>query len=253
MRTLDLDPPMVPAYEEARAPFEYPAPLGSQARASTSTTETARSTTTGKGKGKKRKNETLRQPSPPDEVGLGGAVNRVAQCACGRSGNHLSEIALEAVIPGTPDRIHNLMFTSGFIKDFMTEQKLIGRSNLQSGYLWLTFLADIQMSDWVPLEPGSKLLARTMSYIKPFKCEIRDETIHADPEDYITVLTTTRTPDVPSGDVFFVKTQTCIMWASASTSKVVVTTQVEWTGQSSVKGMRSPFAFHSSIDLFPLF
>lgn len=57
------------------------------------------------------------------------AVNRVTQCVCGRSGNHLSEVALETVVPGTPDRIHNLMFASGFIKNFMTvEQKLIGRS-----------------------------------------------------------------------------------------------------------------------------
>ena len=59
------------------------------------------------------------------------AVIKVTQCACGRSGNHLSEVALEAVIPGTPDRIHNLMFASSFIKDFMTEQKFIGRSNVQ--------------------------------------------------------------------------------------------------------------------------
>ena len=61
------------------------------------------------------------------------AANRVTHCACGRSGNHLSEIALEAVIPGTPDRIHNLIFASDFIKDFMTEQGMIGWSNFQSG------------------------------------------------------------------------------------------------------------------------
>ena len=69
-----------------------------------------------------------------DQVGHlnGAAVNRVAQCACGRSGNHLSEVVLEAIVPGTPDCIHNLMFASGFIKDFMTvKQKLIGRFNVQ--------------------------------------------------------------------------------------------------------------------------
>ena len=69
-----------------------------------------------------------------DQVGLSNgaaqrAVNRVTQCACGRDGTHLSEVALEMVVPGTPDRIHNLMFASGFIKDFMAvEQKLTGRS-----------------------------------------------------------------------------------------------------------------------------
>jgi len=72
-----------------------------------------------------------------DQVGhLNGAakvaVNRVTQCACGRSGDHLPEVALAAVVPGTPDRIHNLMFASGFIKNFMTvEQKLLGRFNVQ--------------------------------------------------------------------------------------------------------------------------
>lgn len=84
-----------------------------------------------------------------------------------------------------------------------------------------------------------------MSYIKPLsgslgpkqaKCEIRDETVHADPDDYLTMLATTRTPDVPSGGVFSVKTRTCIMWASAITSKIIVTTQVEWTGRSFIKG-----------------
>ncbi|KAF8347162.1 hypothetical protein F5887DRAFT_956934 [Amanita rubescens] len=77
MRTVDLGsirpgstPPAPPVYEEAPAPFEYPAPLGfsigSQGGASTSTTETAGPTTTGKGKGKKkgkRKSVTLQQPS----------------------------------------------------------------------------------------------------------------------------------------------------------------------------------------------
>jgi hypothetical protein len=114
------------------------------------------------------------------------------------------------------------------------------------GYLWLTFLADIQMSDWVPLESGSKLLARNMSYVKLFsgrfdKREIRDETIHADPEDYITMLKTTRIPGGPSGGVYSIKTRTCIMWASAITSKVIVTTQVEWTGWSFIKSTVEPF------------
>ncbi len=110
----------------------------------------------------------------------------------------------------------------------------------------LAFL-DVQISDWTPITPGSTLLARNMSYIKPLngtvgprqtKCEIRDETTYCDFEDYVTMLTTTRTPDVPSGGVFSVKTKTCIMWASAVSTKVVVTTQVEWTGRSFIKGMR---------------
>ncbi|PFH47353.1 hypothetical protein AMATHDRAFT_67905 [Amanita thiersii Skay4041] len=167
-------------------------------------------------------------------VGLTAAVlaaPKFTECACGREGKHFSETPLEVVMPGTPDRIHNLMFASGFIKEFMAvNQKLM----------------DIQMSDWAPLSPGSTLLTRNMSYIKPLngslgpkqtKCEIKDETAHYDPDDYMSMLTTTRTPEVPSGGVFSVKTRTCIMWAGVLSSKVVVTTQVEWTGRSFIKGI----------------
>ena len=84
-----------------------------------------------------------------------------------------------------------------------------------------------------------------MSYIKPLnasigprqtKCELTDEIVACDFDDYVSTLTTTRTPDVPSGNVFSVKTRTCIMWASNVSSRVVVTTQVEWTGRSFIKG-----------------
>lgn len=104
---------------------------------------------------------------------------------------------------------------------------------------------EIQMSDWAPTAPDSKLLFRNMSYIKPLngslgpkqtKCEIKDEMLHCDFDDYVVTLTTTRTPDVPSGGVFAVKTRTCIMFASAVSTRIVVTTQVEWTGRSFIKG-----------------
>jgi hypothetical protein len=53
--------------------------------------------------------------------------NKVTQCSCGKRGEHYSETALETIVPGTPDKIYNLMFASGFIKDFMKgDQKLLG-------------------------------------------------------------------------------------------------------------------------------
>lgn len=101
------------------------------------------------------------------------------------------------------------------------------------------------MSDWAPMGPGSKLLTRNMSYIKPLnasmgpkqtKCEIKDEVEHLDLEQYVSTISSTRTPDVPSGGVFTVKTRTCVMWASAISSRVMVTTQVDWSGRSFIKG-----------------
>jgi hypothetical protein len=54
-------------------------------------------------------------------------VHKVTYCECGRDGKHYSELAIDSVIPGTPERIYNLMFASGFLKDFMRDnQKLEG-------------------------------------------------------------------------------------------------------------------------------
>jgi hypothetical protein len=54
-------------------------------------------------------------------------LRKATQCACGRDKTHLNETALETILPGTPDRIYNLMFASGFMKDFMKDnQKLLG-------------------------------------------------------------------------------------------------------------------------------
>ncbi|KXN85745.1 hypothetical protein AN958_10928 [Leucoagaricus sp. SymC.cos] len=174
---------------------------------------------------------------PPNTLVAEGATGavlmkapKVTSCACRKDG-HYSETALDTILPGTPDRIHNLIFASGFMKEFMAvNQKL----------------TDIQMSDWQPVSPGSNLLTRNMSYIKPLnasvgpkstKCEIKDEMVFNDPEQYITTVTTTRTPDVPSGGVFSVKTNTCITWASAVSARLLVTTQVEWTGRSFIRSI----------------
>ncbi|KAI6015635.1 hypothetical protein EDC04DRAFT_2752194 [Pisolithus marmoratus] len=158
-------------------------------------------------------------------------ANKKTHCSCSKSNDHLSEVALETVLPGTPEKIYNLIFASGFVKHFMrVDQKL----------------TDIQISDWIPVAPGSSLLSRNMSYIKPLnnsvgpkqtKCEIHDESLYCDFDDHVVMMTTTKTPDVPSGGVFMVKTRTCIMWASAISTRVVVTTQVEWTGRSFIKSL----------------
>ena len=73
----------------------------------------------------------------PDTLGAAGAAAIVAGvkdgvvaplrkatlCACGKEGHHYAETVMDTVIPGTPGRIHNLMFASGFMKDFMAVNK----------------------------------------------------------------------------------------------------------------------------------
>jgi hypothetical protein len=178
----------------------------------------------------------LGTPSPtgsaPISIGsVAPPVHKETYCECGREGKHYSELVNDTIMPGTPERIYNLMFASGFLKDFMRDNQK---------------LEDIQISDWAPMPADQNCLARNMSYIKRLsgsigpkstKCEIRDETLHCDFDDYVVTVTTTRTPDVPSGSVFSVKTRTCITWASSASSRIVVTSQVEWTGRSFIKGI----------------
>jgi hypothetical protein len=55
-------------------------------------------------------------------------IPKVTYCACGKEGKHYAELAIDTVLPGTPERIYSLMFASGFLKDFMREnQKLEGK------------------------------------------------------------------------------------------------------------------------------
>ena len=63
----------------------------------------------------------------PAAAAAGTPVRKATQCTCGKEGKHYSETAMEMAIPGTPEKIHNLIFASGFIKDFMAvNQKLLG-------------------------------------------------------------------------------------------------------------------------------
>jgi hypothetical protein len=56
-----------------------------------------------------------------------GKARKATQCACGKEGKHYTESAMETVVPGEPEKIYNLMFASGFMKEFMrNDEKLMG-------------------------------------------------------------------------------------------------------------------------------
>lgn len=58
-------------------------------------------------------------------TGAGGP--KVTQCACGKDGKHFTEVAMDAIVPGTPEKIYNLVFASAWVKNFLTgNQKLLG-------------------------------------------------------------------------------------------------------------------------------
>jgi hypothetical protein len=63
----------------------------------------------------------------PTGTAVGAGAKRATQCLCGKEGKHFTETVMQVVLPGTPDRIYNLIFASGFIKDFLAvNQKLLG-------------------------------------------------------------------------------------------------------------------------------
>lgn len=58
-----------------------------------------------------------------------GKGHAKTECACGKEGKHLTETALDTMFPSTPEKTWNLMFNSGWLKDFMSDnQKLRGGS-----------------------------------------------------------------------------------------------------------------------------
>lgn len=152
-------------------------------------------------------------------------------CPCDKDKLHLSTTVLDNTYPAIPEKLYNLFFTSEYMKEFWTDdQKLL----------------ELHVSEWAAPEGSKGNLKRDITYIKPLaggfgpkqtKCVLQDENDHVDFDDYVTVVTTTRTPDVPSGGSFCVKTRTCFTWAGGNVTKVYVTCQVEWSGRSMIKGI----------------
>lgn len=157
--------------------------------------------------------------------------HRKTTCTCEKEKKHFTNVVLDTTYPTKPEKLYNLIFTSGFMKDFWTDNQK---------------LSELQMSDWAPSAANNNILSREISYIKPLaggfgpkqtKCYLADQNEHVDFDEYVTTVTTTRTPDVPSGGSFSVKTRTCITWDGGNVSHMYVSCMVEWTGRSMVKGI----------------
>jgi hypothetical protein len=65
----------------------------------------------------------------------GGKGHAKTECACGKEGKHFTETALSTTFPSTPEKVYNLMFNSGWLKEFMSEdQKLKGEPD---SFFWI--------------------------------------------------------------------------------------------------------------------
>lgn len=132
---------------------------------------------------------------------------------------------------------------------------------------------ELVKSEWTPSSSNPSLQTQTLSYVKPLngpigpkstKCEIQHEQLHFDRDapdggdaaepGWITMVSTTRTPNVPSGGVFCVKTKTCLSWCSHASTRVWVTSELEWSGSSWLKGRFLSFSvsYNYFTDMFML-
>ncbi|EFR00641.1 GRAM domain-containing protein YSP2 [Nannizzia gypsea CBS 118893] len=112
------------------------------------------------------------------------------------------------------------------------------------------FLVDYQKVTDLQFEDDKKGLTndtktRSYNYIKPLngaigpkqtKCISSEQLDFLDFEKAVLVTLTTQTPDVPSGNVFSVKTKYLLTWAPGNATRMVMSCLVEWTGKSWIKG-----------------
>ncbi|GAA5990217.1 hypothetical protein JCM10908_005878 [Rhodotorula pacifica] len=146
-------------------------------------------------------------------------------------GEEYKNEALDCVLPTTPLKAFKLFFVDkAFLTKFMTEKE---------------GLKEVEIGPWKALdgtEAQQDALAaakeRDITYLKPLNapvgpkqthCLIHDINEHFDEEGYFSVQTTTKTPDVPSGNDFATVTRSVFTWAAGGGCHVRVTTEVEWT------------------------
>ena len=151
---------------------------------------------------------------------------------CGDTDAHYDKSLIDTVLPAPLGKIYSLMFGPA------------------SGAFMRKWLIDDQKSTELQMEDDKKGLGEdrksfSFSYIKPLggsigpkqtRCNISMTLEQYDLEKVVTVLCSTQTPDVPSGNVFLTKTRYCLMWAPNNATRLVMTFAVEWSGKSWLKG-----------------
>ncbi|KAI7884709.1 hypothetical protein K492DRAFT_142647 [Lichtheimia hyalospora FSU 10163] len=165
-------------------------------------------------------------PAPTDRNNVSGehTPHTKTQCACD---DHYTKTVLETTFPCTLQTLYSLLYEGSFMKSFLQDQKN----------------TDIDMGEWQTGQ-GSIDFTRDVSYTKPLygaigpkstRCLLKEEIYHKDLDDYVTEITTTQTPDVPSGGSFSIKTKTCLTWSDNDQTHMLVTVLVDFTKSSWIK------------------
>ncbi|KAF9990749.1 hypothetical protein BGZ75_010003 [Mortierella antarctica] len=166
----------------------------------------------------------------PTNGDVNGSLDRSpTTCKCSNDSRHYANTFMTQTYPGSVKSMWELLFDSDFSKGFLTNEAMKG--------------ADVQEEPWQKAADGTS--TKVTKYIKWLGMPIGPKTTKAiltdvceskDFDDYVTTVTTTSTPDVPSGGSFTTKCRTCITWAGAGRVQVVVTGAVEFTKSSWIKG-----------------
>ena len=170
-------------------------------------------------------------------------------CDCEKKHAHLDHVVLDDVFNATPQQVFDLMFVDDFMKRFLEDNQM---------------LQDVQIGEWRSGEDASPeaTATRSVTYVKPLngpigpkqtKCLITDEQLHIDFDDFCTAVTTTRTPEVPSGNNFAVRTRLCFTWAERGRTRLYVTCTVDWTGRSMIKSVIDKASVDGQKDYFHAF
>ncbi|KAL8901177.1 MAG: hypothetical protein Q9207_005336 [Kuettlingeria erythrocarpa] len=155
-----------------------------------------------------------------------------APTECADSDTHYDKVLKDEVIAAPLGKIFSMMFgaaSGGFISKWMVDELKVTELQMEDDKKGLT----------------EEKPTRFYSYIKPLyasigpkstKCLSTENLDAFDLEKAVSVTITTQTPDVPSGNVFSVKTRYCLMWAPNNSTRILITCAVEWTGKSWLKG-----------------
>ncbi|KAI0160908.1 hypothetical protein GGR52DRAFT_582461 [Hypoxylon sp. FL1284] len=169
-------------------------------------------------------------PAPSGAADFPGPATH-APTECGDADAHYDIVVGDDVVPAPLGKVYNLMF---------------GPASVSWMGKWLTNeqkCTDLQIEDKKGLTLDNK--TRNYTYIKPLyasigprqtKCIVNETMESMDLEKAVSILVTTQNPDVPSGNVFCVKTKYCLTWAENNATHVTINCTIEWTGKSWLKG-----------------
>lgn len=158
-----------------------------------------------------------------------------APTECGDAATHFERLLADEIIPAPLGKVYNLVFGPASV-NYMSK--------------WLTAdqkCFDLQMEDKIGLTQDNK--SRAYTYIKPLnasigpkqtKCIVNETVENLDLEKAVNVLVTVQNPDVPSGNIFCVKTKYCMSWAENNATRLQTSCTIEWTGKSWLKGKQEP-------------